>query len=82
MLLSNPIISRERKYLEGNISGLETQKDTIDTQAEELRNQVAEMEEQNGSLDTMLKATNENKIDITPLREHALLLRRKIYQVQ
>ena len=29
-----------------------------------------------------MKASNERKIDITPLREHALLLRGKIYEVQ
>ena len=29
-----------------------------------------------------MKATNERKMDITPLREHALSLRNKIYQVQ
>ena len=29
-----------------------------------------------------MKATNERKMDITPLREHALSLKNKIYQVQ
>ena len=29
-----------------------------------------------------MKGVNERKIDIRPLGEHALLLRRKIYQVQ
>ena len=37
---------------------------------------------QNSSLEVLLKASNERKIDIAPLREHALLLKRKIYQVQ
>ena len=39
-------------------------------------------EAQNISLEVLLKATNERKMDITPLREHALSLRNKIYQVQ
>ena len=82
LVLSNTIISGEKKDLEGNISGLETQKATTDTQEEELRARVAELEAQNNSLEVQLKATNERKIDISPLREHAILLRRKIYQVQ
>ena len=33
-------------------------------------------------MELLLKASNERKIDIAPLREHSLLLRRKMYQVQ
>ena len=43
------------------------QKATADTQAEELRARVAELEAQNSSLGTLLKASNEQKMDITPL---------------
>ena len=40
------------------------------------------LDAQNSSLEVLLKATNERKMDIAPLRNHALLLRGKIYQVQ
>ena len=33
-------------------------------------------------METLFKVVNEQKMDITLLREHALLLKRKIYQVQ
>ena len=36
----------------------------------------------NSSLEVLLKEANERKTDITPLKEHTLLLRSKIYQVQ
>ena len=37
LVLSNTIISGEKKDLEGNISGLEMERAIADTQAEELR---------------------------------------------
>ena len=40
------------------------------------------MEAHNSSLETLLKVENEWKMDIMPLHEHTLLLRRKIDQVQ
>ena len=40
-----------------------------------------ELEAQNSSLEVLLKEANERNMDIAPLREHALLLRGKIYQV-
>ena len=82
MVLSNTIISGEKKDLEGKISELETKRATADTEVEDLRARVAKLEAQNSSLETLYKEANEQKMDITPLREHAFLLRRKIYQVQ
>ena len=81
-VLSNTIINGEKKDLEGKMSKMETKRATTDTQAEELRARVAELEAQNSSLETLFKAANEQKMDIMSLREHALLIRRKIYQVQ
>ena len=40
------------------------------------------LEAQNSSLEVLLKESNEQRMDISPLREHSLLLRGKIYQVQ
>ena len=43
---------------------------------------MAELEARNNSLETQLKVANERQVDITPLWEHALLIRKKIYHVQ
>ena len=51
---------------------MEVQKSTADKKWEEHRVQITELEAQNSSLEFLLKATNERKIDIAPLREHAL----------
>ena len=82
LVLFNTIINGEKKDLEGEISRLETQKAAADKQVEELKARIAELDAQNSSLEIHLKTKNERKIYITPLQEHALLLRRKIYQVQ
>ena len=82
LVLSNNIIDGENKDLERKILGLGSQRAATNKQPEELKAWVTELEAQNSSLEIQLKTTNERKIDVTPLREHALLLRRKIYQVQ
>ena len=41
-----------------------------------------ELEAQNSTLEVLLKDANERKIDIAPLKEHSLMLRGKIHQVQ
>ena len=82
LVLSNTMIDGEKKDLEGKISGLETQRAAADKQVEELKARVEELEAQNNYLEVLFKETNERKIDITPLQEHALLLSRKIYQFQ
>ena len=40
------------------------------------------MEEQNNSLAASLKLAMEQKLDIEPLKKHALMLRKKIHQIQ
>ena len=75
-------LDREKKKLESKVAKMEVQKSAADQQAEEHRVRVTELEVQKSSLEVILKVANERKIDIAPLREHALLLRRKIYQVQ
>ena len=82
MVLSNSITEGEKKDLKNKISELETHKAATDRQAEELNTRVAELEAQNSSFEIQLKTTNEQQVDITPLREQALLIRRKTYQVQ
>ena len=43
---------------------------------------MAELEAGNRSLETQLKVENEQKINITRLQDHALLIRRNIYHLQ
>ena len=61
---------------------MEGQKSTADQQTEQYNIRIMELEAQNSSLEVLLKESNEQKMDITPLREHSLLLWGKIYQVQ
>ena len=82
MVLSNTIIDGEKKDLENNILELEAQKATTDKQAKELKARVAELETRNNSLEIQLKEANERQVNITPLWEHALLIRRRTYKVQ
>ena len=77
LVLSNTMIDGEKKDLEGKISGLETQRAAADKQVEELKARVAEPEAQNSSLEVLFKEENEQKMDITPLREHTLMLKIK-----
>ena len=44
--------------------------------------QVAALEEQNNSLTTSLKDSMEQKTDIQPLKEHVLIQRKMIHQIQ
>ena len=61
---------------------MEMQKSATNQQEEEHRVRISELEAHKSSLEVILKESNVRKIDIKLLREHALLLRRKIYQVQ
>ena len=75
-------LDRKKYKLESKIAKREVQKSPADQQAKEYRVWITELEAHNSSLEVILKATNERKIDIATLRDHVLLLRRKIYQVQ
>ena len=81
MKQSNMTLDREKQKLERKIGEMEVQKSAVDQQAKEHKVRITELETQKSSLEVLLKATNERKVDIAPLRKHALLLRRKIYQV-
>ena len=80
--LSNTILDGEKKDLEINMAGMEVQNSIDDKHAEESKVWITELEAHNSSLEVLLKEANERKMDITPLREHALSLKNKIYQVQ
>ena len=78
---SNMTLDREKHKLESKITEMDAQKLKADQQAEEHRVRITELEAHNSSLEVLLKAASERKIDIAPLREHDLLWR-KMYQVQ
>ena len=61
---------------------MQAQQSTVDQKTEQYKARITELEAQNSSLEVLLKASNEQNMEITPLREHDLLLRGKIYQVQ
>ena len=44
--------------------------------------QITTLEEQKNSLAASLKSAMEQKVDIEPLKKHALMLRKKIHQIQ
>ena len=61
---------------------MEVHKYIVDQQIEKYKVWIMKLEAQNSSLEVLLKEANEWKVDIEPLRDHALLLRGKIYEVQ
>ena len=81
MKQSNMILHREKRNLESKMVEMEVHKFTADQQIEKYKAWIAELEAQNSFLEVLLKVSNEIKIDISPLKEHALPLRGKIHQV-
>ena len=79
--LLNMTLDREKHNLERKMEEVEAQKSTVDQQEEQYKALITELEAQNSSLELLLKAYNEQKMDITPLRKHALLIRGKMYHV-
>ena len=75
-------LDREKKNLESKVAEMEVQKYTVDQETKQYKARTVELEAQNSSLEVYLKVANERKMEIVPLREHSLLLRGKIYQVQ
>ena len=61
---------------------MEAQRSAADQRAEQYEAQVVGLEAQKSSLEVLLKTTNEQRIDITPLTKRALFLKNKIYQMQ
>ena len=63
--LSKTILGGEKKDLERKMAKMEVQRFATDKQEEESKFRVAELYTQNSSLEVLLKATNEQKMDIT-----------------
>ena len=75
-------LTKEKTNVGNKLIELEIQKKTIEGKAKLYKTQVVALENQKASLEVSLKATMEKKIDIQPLKKHALALRSKIHQMQ
>ena len=75
-------LSTEKDRLQSEVAELETKKHTTEEREKQYQIQVVALEEQNNLLTTSLKSAMEQKTDIRPLKEHVLMLRKKIYQIQ
>ena len=62
---------KEKGELENKIIELEAQKTVADQGAKQYEDQAAWLEAQKGSLEVLLKTTNEQKEDIAPLTKQA-----------
>ena len=82
MKQANMSLIKEKGELENKISVLETQKSTAEQKAGQYESQVVELEAQKSSLEVLLKVANEQITNLAPLTTRALMLRRKIYQMQ
>ena len=60
---------------------IEEQKTTTEGKAKLYETQIVALEEEKSSLAASLKSAMEEKVDIEPLKKHALMLRRKIHQI-
>ena len=61
---------------------LEEQKITTGGKAKLYETQIVALEEEKSSLAASLKLDIEQKVDIEPLKKHALMIRNKIHQIQ
>ena len=75
-------MNKEKRRLESNVTELEEKKTTGEGKAKLYETQIAALEEERSSLAASLKLTMEQKVDIKSLKKHALMLRRKIHQIQ
>ena len=82
MKLSIEELSKEKGSLKNKVAELELQKTTAEGKSKHYETQVVALETQKASLEVSLKATHEKKMDIEPLKKHALTLESKIHQMQ
>ena len=65
--------------MERKVTELGIEKATAEDKEKQYQTQIAALEEQNNSLIASLKSAMEQKADIRPLKEHALMLRKMIH---
>ena len=78
---SNINLIKEKWGLENKIAELKAQNYVANRKTEQYEAQVAGLEARNNALDVLLKTTNEQKTNITPMTKQTLFLRNKIYQM-
>ena len=80
--LSVEDLNEEKRELEGEMTKLEVQKTTAEGKARLYESQIVALEEQKNSLAASQKTAMEKKADVEPLKKHALMLQKKIHQMQ
>ena len=75
-------LNEEKNKLERKFTELEIENDTTEEKEKQYQMQIASLEEQTNPLTASLKGAMEQKADIQPLKEHVLILRRRIHQIQ
>ena len=68
--------------MESKVTELEIEKAAAEKKEKQYQIQIAVLEEQKISLTASLKGAMEQKADIRPLKEHVLILRKRIHQIQ
>ena len=61
---------------------MEIEKVATEEKEKQYQMQIVALEEQKKSLTTSLKGAMEQKADIRPLKEHVMILRKRIHQIQ
>ena len=67
-------MDKEKGRLEGKVTELEEQNTTTEGKAKLYETQIAALEDQKNLLADSLKSAMEQKVDIEPLKKHALTL--------
>ena len=75
-------LNKEKRELEGEVTNLEVQNTTAEGKAKLYKSQIVALEEQKNSLAVSLKTSMEQKADIGPLKKHALMVQKKVHQMQ
>ena len=68
--------------MERKVTELGIEKATTKDKEKQYQTQITALEEQKNSLTSSLKSAMEEKADIRPLKQHVLMLRKKIHQIQ
>ena len=75
-------LNEEKNKLESKVTELGIEKATVEDKENQYQTQLAALEEQKNSFRTSLNSAMEQKVDIRPLKEHALIIRKKIHEIQ
>ena len=80
--LSIKELNKEKGKLEDKVTELEVQRITAEGKCKLYETHIVALEEQNNSLEVSLKTSTEKESNVEPLKKHALMLMKKIHQMQ